>query len=178
VSGSGRWVATAAIQAAATGHETHILSVLGISWNGGTSHIRCPYPDHQDKHPSWRWDRKKGRAYCTCTRSDSIFDVVAKVKCLDFEETKIAVAEMIGRSDLIRQRGKKAKGGRGVLTPGDNAATLQHSGGCTLAAYAAAKILDTDCLRQLCLGDIFYLGSPALKIPAPQKSVMNWRRFR
>jgi hypothetical protein len=160
-----RYVLTAAIKTAASGRETEILPALGIPWNGSASHIRCPYPDHSDEHPSWRWDENKRRAYCTCARSDSIFDVVAKVKGIDFEDAKIAVAEMIGRSDLIRHRGKRAKRGEGVRSPHDNTATVQQSGGCTAAAYAAAKKLPPEFLLELGLGDVFYVHSPALKIP-------------
>jgi hypothetical protein len=136
-----RYVPTAAIKTAVAGRETEILSALGISWHGKSPHIRCPYSDHRDEHPSWRWDQKKGRAYCTCTRSDSIFDVVTKVKGLDFEAAKIAAAEMIGRADLIHKPRNKKRRGEGVKTSGDNTATAQQSRGCTLAAYAAAKRL-------------------------------------
>ena len=137
-----RYVRTKAIHDAVKGREAAVLNTLGIHWDGKSSHIRCPYPDHEDQHPSWRWNRVKGRAHCTCTPSASIFDVVVKVRGVDFEAAKIAVAEMVGRPDLIR--GKKASGkrnGRGRNSPGDNTATAQQSRGCTLAAYAAAKRL-------------------------------------
>jgi hypothetical protein len=60
-----------------------------------------PYPAHPDQHPSWRWDAVHGRAFCTCTRSDSIFDVIGKVKEVDFGEAKVIAAEMIRRPELI-----------------------------------------------------------------------------
>src|SRR5262249_41165821 len=80
---------------------TEVLSALGIQYTGKSDHIRCPYPDHKDEHPSWRWNPIKRKAHCTCARSASIFDVVAKVNGVDFEAAKIAVAEMLGCSDLI-----------------------------------------------------------------------------
>ena len=68
-----RRVATAAIQAAVKGRETKVLEALGIAWAGGAPHISCPYPDHADENPSWRWDERKAKAYCTCIeRSHSI----------------------------------------------------------------------------------------------------------
>src|SRR5262249_49537032 len=82
-----------------------------------------------------------------------------------FDAAKIAVAEIIGRPDLIRRPGKRRKGGEGVQTPYDNTATVQQSHGCTLAAYAAAKKLTVKFLRSHGLADIFYSGKPALKIP-------------
>ena len=97
-------VATAAIQCEVSGRETEILSALGIPWIGGSQHITCPYPTHADNHPSWRWDAVKGRAYCTCTPSGSIFDVIRKVKGVGFEQAKIMAAEIIGRPDLIIER--------------------------------------------------------------------------
>ena len=166
MSTAGPYVSTAAIRDAVNGRETDILKAMGISWNGKASHIRCPYPDHSDEHPSWRWDSAKGRAHCTCTPSASIFDVLSKMRAIDFQAAKIAAAEMIGRSDLIRQRNRKHKGGEGVQSSGNKTATAQPSAaGCTLAAYAAAKKLPTEFLASLGIVEFFYLGSPAVKIP-------------
>jgi hypothetical protein len=102
------YVPTAAIRSAVIGRETEILSALGIQWGGGSQHINCPYPDHADNHPSWRWDAAKRRAFCTCTKSGSIFDVVCKVKAVGFDAAKIITAEIIGRGDLISR--PKAQG--------------------------------------------------------------------
>ena len=99
-----RFVPTPAIRQAVQSRETEILSALGISWTGGSRHITCPYPAHPDQHPSWRWDAVNRRAFCTCTRSDSIFDVIRKMKKVGFGEAKIIAAEMIGRSELISER--------------------------------------------------------------------------
>ena len=154
------FVPTAAIRHAVEGHEADILTALGINGSGKRKHIRCPYPDHIDKHPSWRWDATKRRAYCTCAPPHSIFDVIAKTKGIDFEAAKIAAAEIIGRSDLIRTKMRK----RGP-SPGDQTATLQHSEGCTLAAYASTKQLKADFLHSLGITQGRYFGAPALKIP-------------
>ncbi len=62
---TGRFVTTSAIRKAISDHEAEILSKLGIEWHG-KGHIHCPYPDHPDKDPSWRWDDCKKRAFCTC----------------------------------------------------------------------------------------------------------------
>jgi hypothetical protein len=49
------YVKTKAIKAAAKGHEDEIVRAIGIPWRG-RDHI--PYPDHDDKNPSWRqWRR-------------------------------------------------------------------------------------------------------------------------
>ena len=76
-----RWVATRAIQEAVKRRESDVLQALGIPWDDGAGHITCPYPDHADDNPSWRWDERKARAHCTCIdRSHSIFDVVMRYR--------------------------------------------------------------------------------------------------
>ena len=103
-----RYVGTQAVLEATRGCETAVLKALNIDWEGG-NHITCPYQDHADENPSWRWDASKRRAHCTCDdRSHSVFDVVMRCKGIDFEAAKLRVAEMLGREDLIKE---KASGG-------------------------------------------------------------------
>jgi hypothetical protein len=72
-----RYVATQPVRAAGKGRETEILEALGIAWQDGAPHISCPYPEHADDNPSWRWDERRARAYRSCIeRGDSVFDVV------------------------------------------------------------------------------------------------------
>ena len=96
-----RHVATRAIKDAVKGREVEILHGLNIGWSGDQQHITCPYPDHDDNDPSWRWDDKTGRAYCTCKNGHTIFDVVGTKEGIDFEAAKIRVAQMLDREDLI-----------------------------------------------------------------------------
>jgi hypothetical protein len=97
-------VPTRVIQAAVKGREAEILDSLEIDWRSGQPHITCPYPDHDDDDPSWRWDDKKARAYCTCIGgSHSILDVVGAKEGVDFEAAKIRVAQILKRDDLIRE---------------------------------------------------------------------------
>jgi hypothetical protein len=105
--GNSRFVATKAVRAAVRGRETDILDALGIPWRLGRPHIQCPYPDHDDNNPSWRWDPKKDVAFCTCqhSKADGIFDIVMKVRGLDFEAAKILAAELLHRDDLIKTKG-------------------------------------------------------------------------
>lgn len=158
------YVTTATIRLAVKGNEEMILRALGIPWEGGKKHIRCPYLDHADIHPSWRWDAENGRAYCTCG-SAAIFDVIAKMRGCDFAQAKIVAAELIGRPDLIRHRGARRDRGEGVGNPSKNSATAQHSTGCALADYAKAKGLPQEFLRSLGIIEISYLCNPAVKIP-------------
>jgi hypothetical protein len=108
-----RFVRTKAIRAAVKGRESDILDALGIAWRNSRPHISCPYPDHDDHDPSWRFDTRTGRALCTCItdrKSDGIFDVVMKLKRLDFDAAKIYVAETLHRDDLIKTKGDNSSG--------------------------------------------------------------------
>jgi hypothetical protein len=69
----------------------------------GAPHISCPYAEHADENPSWRWDERRARAHCSCIeRGHSIFDVLMQVEAIDFEAAKLRVAEILRRHDLIR----------------------------------------------------------------------------
>jgi hypothetical protein len=97
-----RYVLTQPVQATVKGRETQVLSALGIGWQDGAPHIPCPYPNHADDHPSWRWDVHKAKAFCTCIKCPhSVFDIVMHVEGVDFETAKVRVAEILGRDDLI-----------------------------------------------------------------------------
>ena len=106
------YVVTRDIKAAVQGRETDVLDNLGVEWRRCTrsSHIACPYPSHQSNGDNWRWDARKAKAFCSCLsegHADSILDVVMKCEGLDIEGAKVRVAEMIGRSDLVKARGSK-----------------------------------------------------------------------
>jgi Protein of unknown function (DUF3631)/Toprim domain len=108
VSASEHYLPAAAIRDAVRGHETDVLKALGIQWNGKSSHIVCPYPDHPDHEPSWRWDAKRKIAFCSCigtrpgeNKGHSIFGIIGTKEGLNREDAKIRAAEIIGRPDLI-----------------------------------------------------------------------------
>ncbi|MCZ6859211.1 MAG: toprim domain-containing protein [Alphaproteobacteria bacterium] len=96
-----QYVLTEPIKDAVLGHETDILEALGVPWQKGRPHVRCPYPDHTDEHPSWRWNSQKRQACCTCAPAHSIFDVLMKIEGCDFDNAKMRAAKILGRDDLI-----------------------------------------------------------------------------
>jgi hypothetical protein len=98
-----RYVPTATVRQAVAGREGDVLDALHIAWRT-RGHIKCPYPSHGGE-ADWRWDEKHSKARCTCSKSDSIFDVVMKVEARDFEAAKVRTAEILGRHDLIRTKG-------------------------------------------------------------------------
>lgn len=99
-----QFVTTQAIRQAVKGGEEDVLDALGVEWRAGRPHMHCPYRNHADDNASWRWDAKRARARCTCTKGDSIFDVVMKVEGCDFETSKLRIAEILNRPDLIRTK--------------------------------------------------------------------------
>lgn len=154
-----RYVATKVIRTVVQGREGDVLDALGIAWrNRRGQHIQCPYPDHADADPSWRWDEARARALCTCIeKSDSIFDVVAKIKSLDFEAAKIRVAELLGRTDLVKLKGD----GSGQKT--DPAALL-----------APPADLRDDTLPRRYLAGRLGLADPDF-IPPPATATAGWK---
>lgn len=66
------------------GRESEILAALGIDLDASGAHVRCPYPDHEDVHPSYRWIAGEAKAVCTCRSKHGIIDVVMNAKGLDF----------------------------------------------------------------------------------------------
>src|SRR5215472_11835472 len=98
------FVDSVAIHAALKGRESDVLDALKIPWREGKQHINCPYPDHPDNNPSWRWDTRKARAYCSCYGGGmSILDVIMRMESIDIGRAMVRTAELLGRADLIRQ---------------------------------------------------------------------------
>jgi hypothetical protein len=72
----------------------------------GRPHIPCPYPEHPDENASWRWDKSHRKARCTCAKNDSIFDVVMKIQCINFDDAKVRIAELLNLDYLICVQGE------------------------------------------------------------------------
>lgn len=96
-----RFVATADIRAALNGCETDLLDALNIDWHRAKSHIRCPYQDHDDNNPSWRWGERERKAFCTCGVRD-VLGVLMGIEGIGFDAAKIRAAELLKRPDLIK----------------------------------------------------------------------------
>jgi hypothetical protein len=159
-----RFVTKADIRAAVKGRETDLLDALNIDWRRAKPHIRCPYRDHDDNHPSWRWDERKCKAFCTCGVRD-VLGVLMGVEGIESDAAKVRVAELLKRPDLIREwSARKRRGGGGDVSPEQrcNGAT---PAGCRLAEYAEAKRLPLQFLLANGLREISYERAPAISIP-------------
>jgi phage/plasmid-associated DNA primase len=123
-----RYVRTKDAERLIKGRGQEALQKIGVPWPGRGTHIHCPLGLHPDNNPSWRWDKDCDRYFCTCGNG-SIFDVVMRMCHLDFEGAKIHIAELLDRTDLVRESGG---GSRGI----------------TIADVAAAKGLPVPFLRE------------------------------
>ena len=141
------FILTDIAKAAVEGRETEVLDALGIEWRQGRPHINCPYPDHPDKRPSWRWCTARRRAFCTCIgATDDIFDVVMKLRASDFAEAKLYVAEVIGLASNRGQTRRRASE-PSAPTPASTASTTttatehrdDRGGGAALDIWRAAQ---------------------------------------
>ena len=140
-----------------SGREAEVLRALGIEWKKGAQHISCPYPDHADQNPSWRWDERKARAFCTCITQrggHAILEIVKRMEGIEFDAAKLRVAEILGRSDLIETKGQRM----------DAASLLQPPPGQR-----------DDGLGSRYLG--YRLGVPPDAVPMPTTRVVGWREL-
>lgn len=136
-----QFVTTPAIQQAVKGREEEVLDALGVDWRAGHPHINCPYRDHADDNASWRWDPKHSKAFCTCTKAGSIFDVVMKIDGSTFEAAKLRVAGFLNRPDLIRTKGGSQ--GAGSIFQATDAASLLGAPATDATTACPAPILPT-----------------------------------
>jgi hypothetical protein len=151
-----RFAPVADAQKAVHGRELEVLHALRIDWTGARTHIRCPFPNHTDRHPSWRWDSGEHRAFCTCTpHALSIFDTWMRIKSCGFAEACTEVMLAIGRTDLVRDTDAKKKTKDAIVKPG----------GCTLSQLSQAKGLPIPFLLEQGLRDIAHQGVQAVEIP-------------
>jgi hypothetical protein len=95
-----------------------------------------------------------------------VLGVLMGVYGIEVDAAKVRAAELLKRTDLIRERvrRKKKREGGGDIPPEQqrNGATPAS---CRLADYAAAKRLPVEFLQSLGLAEIPYQGAPAVKIP-------------
>jgi hypothetical protein len=65
------------------GRGPEILRALDIPWppRREQTHIHCPLPLHADRNPSWRWDDRKERWFCTCGSGNIVDLAIAMLGC-------------------------------------------------------------------------------------------------
>jgi len=63
------------------GRELLVLSAVGIvPPKRRDEKMRCPFPDHEDKDPSWRWEERQNRYFCSCyPTSGDVLDIIQRM---------------------------------------------------------------------------------------------------
>ncbi|ADP70325.1 protein of unknown function DUF927 [Rhodomicrobium vannielii ATCC 17100] len=95
---SGRWES---VKADLAGRELDILRWIGIAWPPARrqTHIHCPFPGHDDKNPSWRWDTRKKAWFCSQCGGGDILHAVERMKGLSFQKAlDLIETELLGRA--------------------------------------------------------------------------------
>ena len=101
------YVRTSDIIDAVKGREDRVLDALGIAWKpNGRPISAAPIPTTAGT-TTGAGMATRGRAFCTCSKPHSIFDVLMKFEGVDFETAKIRVAETIGRAGPDPQAGQR-----------------------------------------------------------------------
>ena len=84
------------------GREVSLLRWLGISWPPlrRAKHINCPFPGHDDKNPSWRWDQRKKAWFCSKCGGGDILRAVQEMRGTGFiEACDIVERDFLGRTN-------------------------------------------------------------------------------
>ena len=131
------------------GREVEVLSALHIH-PPQRGHMRCPRPDHEDVHPSWRWDHDKARWICTCGSGD-VFDLVQALQGGGFPETIEFIASVLGLEPRRRPLRRQSP----VEAPQDN-----RNGEAAHAIWTAALPAEWSPVR-------IYLQHRGIIIPPP-----------
>lgn len=82
------------LKAEIAGREHEVLAALGITPRA-RGHINCPFPDHSDRNPSFRWDNRRARWYCTCGIGD-VIDAVQRAHGTDFAGAARFIRDVLG----------------------------------------------------------------------------------
>lgn len=125
------------------------------SARAGSGLTHCP--SHDDAKPSLSVKVTKGRPQLKCFAGCSSKDVVAQLS-------------RRGVSVGTRSPSSKTPVRGAAPTPANHRARVHTPAGLTLARYAEAKRLPVEFLRGLGLGDLYYVGAPAIRIPHRDES--------
>nr|WP_251134144.1 DUF927 domain-containing protein [Rhodomicrobium sp. Az07] len=121
---SGRWES---VKADLAGRELDILRWIGIAWPPARrqTHIHCPFPGHDDKNPSWRWDTRKKAWFCSQCGGGDVLHAVERMRGLSFQEAlDLIETELLGRAYEARKPERKTCRKISQQQPAERA--LQH----------------------------------------------------
>ncbi len=90
-------------------HADKILAAIGAKPQIGKRHQRCPFSDHEDRNPSFRYDPDAGLVYCTCLEEQgcSLTDAISRARGLDFQTAVRQIEAITG--ETIFEEGQHPK---------------------------------------------------------------------
>ncbi len=90
-------------------HADKILAAIGAKPQIGKRHQRCPFSDHEDRNPSFRYDPDAGLVYCTCLEEQgcSLTDAISRARGLDFQAAVREIEAITG--ETIFEEGQHPK---------------------------------------------------------------------
>jgi putative DNA primase/helicase len=100
------------VKADLAARELDILRWIGIAWPPARrqTHIHCPFPGHDDKNPSWRWDTRKKAWFCSQCGGGDILHAVERMKGLSFQEAlDLIETELLGRAYEAPKQERKTR---------------------------------------------------------------------
>ena len=107
---------TERLRAVETSHSDKILAAIGAKPQTGKKHQRCPFPEHEDRKPSFRYDPDAGLVYCTCLEAQccSLTDAISRARGLDFQAAVREIEAITGETIFEEgQHPKEPKAGEG-----------------------------------------------------------------
>jgi len=126
------------IHADVAGRSAEVLNALGIDLRSLRRHVLCPFPNHEDRNPSFRFDEKAARFYCTCTpKGGSVVDLVIG---MGHAGSFVEAARWIRRELLITHHPVRQKVPAPPNRPPEDNNTNQVSFADQLAHYIAGCV--------------------------------------
>lgn len=142
-----------------------------VTGKGRELRTRCHRPDHTDEHPSMRVNVDKQTYFCDpCQAGGDVFTLVQEVRdcafpeALEFLAERAHVAPECPNANQSKTPPSQTKGGGASPAQGTSEQPNSNSG-LTLQAYADAKKLPLEFLRELGVTEFKLNGQDALRTP-------------
>ena len=140
----------------ARGHEARIFAAMGIAWPPPAKqhHIECPFVDHRDTHPSWRWDAHHRRFMCICKdpktgkQHGDIADIVRRCQPDGVDGSIASVAKWLRAA--INRPVEAEPVARAAAGSQDRAKEAERQAQAEAAAIEARRLLANSKPPQLC----------------------------
>ncbi len=96
---------TERLRAVEKSYAESILAAIGAKPQVEKHHQRCPFPAHEDRNPSFRYDPEIGRVFCTCLgeQGASLTDALMKARGIDDFNDAVREIEAITGERIVEK---------------------------------------------------------------------------